>query len=75
MDRILIVDDSSTVRLRLRKAVAMLGHESVAVAGGREALEVMHETAFDTVLLDIVKPGRCSQIPRYVGLLACQSCC
>jgi CheY-like chemotaxis protein len=34
MGRILIVDDSSTVRLRLRKAVAMLGHESVAVVGG-----------------------------------------
>lgn len=56
MGRILIVDDSSTVRLKLRKAVEVLGHEPVAVGGGQEALRAMHETAFDTVLLDIVMP-------------------
>lgn len=56
MGRILIVDDSSTMRLKLRKSVEMLGHEAVAVAGGQDALKAMHEMAFDTVLLDIVMP-------------------
>lgn len=57
MGRILIVDDSSTVRLKLRKAVAALGHESLAVEDGPTALATLREQAFDTVLLDILMPG------------------
>jgi CheY-like chemotaxis protein len=57
MGRILIVDDSSTVRLKLSRAAETLGHESRAVADGSEALSAMRDMAFDAVLLDIVMPG------------------
>lgn len=57
MGRILIVDDSSTVRLKLRKAVAAVGHESLAVPDGPAALAALRAEAFDTVLLDILMPG------------------
>jgi CheY-like chemotaxis protein/GNAT superfamily N-acetyltransferase len=56
MGRILIVDDSSTVRLKIRKAVEKLGHEAVAVPDGMAALKALQEASFDTVLLDIIMP-------------------
>ena len=54
--RILIVDDSSVVRLKLRKAIEALGHEAVAVESGKLALEQAAGNSFDLVLLDIVMP-------------------
>jgi CheY-like chemotaxis protein/drug/metabolite transporter (DMT)-like permease len=54
--RILIVDDSATERLKLKKATEALGHSSVAVASGQAALEAIHQSSFDLVLLDIVMP-------------------
>ena len=56
MGRILIVDDSSTVRLKIRKAVENLGHEAVAVPDGIVALKTLEDAQFDTVLLDIMMP-------------------
>ncbi|MBC2834554.1 GNAT family N-acetyltransferase [Paragemmobacter straminiformis] len=57
MGRILVVDDSSTVRLKLTKAVRTLGHEVFAVADGLAALKAVNEQDYDTVLLDIMMPG------------------
>lgn len=57
MGRILVVDDSSTVRMKLTKAVKTLGHEVFAVADGQAALQALTERAYDTVLLDIIMPG------------------
>ncbi|RJT22985.1 response regulator [Mesorhizobium waimense] len=54
--RVLIVDDSATVRLKLSKAIQMLGHETTAVASGKLALEQVAQNTFDLVLLDIVMP-------------------
>lgn len=54
--RILIVDDSRTVRLKLLKASEALGHEAVAVESGKLALEQVASTSFDVVLLNIVMP-------------------
>ncbi|MFN4140952.1 response regulator [Aestuariivirga sp.] len=54
--RILVVDDSATVRLKLKKAVETLGHEGVAVGGGAEALKQLSASPFDLVLLDILMP-------------------
>ncbi len=54
--RILIVDDSPTVRMKLKKATEALGHDSVAVASGKAALEAVGGGSFDLVLLDIIMP-------------------
>ncbi|BCH05656.1 hypothetical protein MesoLj131c_74040 (plasmid) [Mesorhizobium sp. 131-3-5] len=54
--RVLIVDDSGTVRLKLSKAIQTLGHETTAVASGKLALEQVSQNSFDLVLLDIVMP-------------------
>jgi len=56
MGRILVVDDSSTVRLKLVKAVQALGHEVTAVGDGAAALDTLRRTPVDTVLLDIMMP-------------------
>lgn len=53
---VLIVDDSATVRTKLKKAVATLGYAADAVGSGAEALERLGSASFDLVLLDIVMP-------------------
>jgi DNA-binding response OmpR family regulator/drug/metabolite transporter (DMT)-like permease len=54
--RILIVDDSGTIRIKLKKAVEALGHEAVAVDSGAAALDQLAGAPFDLVLLDIIMP-------------------
>lgn len=53
---VLIVDDSRTVRLKLKKAIEALGHDAMAVESGKLALEKVAGNSFDLVLLDIVMP-------------------
>lgn len=54
--RILVVDDSAMVRIKLKKAVETLGHEAVAVESGAAALDQLAGAPFDLVLLDIMMP-------------------
>ncbi|AZO34722.1 MAG: response regulator [Mesorhizobium sp.] len=54
--RILVVDDSAMVRIKLKKAVETLGHEAVAVESGAAALDQTAGAPFDLVLLDIMMP-------------------
>ena len=56
MRRVLVVDDEPGVRESLRM-VLKDGYETVPVASGPEALEVLGGAAFDVILLDIVMPG------------------
>ena len=55
--RVLVVDDNSTNRLKLRKAVQALGHETEVAKDGHDALQSIARTDFDAVLLDIIMPG------------------
>ena len=56
-ERILVVDDGKVMRLVVSKKLQMLGYEVTAVAGGREALEVIERgEEFSLVLLDISMP-------------------
>ena len=56
MSRILVVDDSSDIRLLLRKTLQNAGHE-VAVAGdGDEVQPAMVANEPDLVLLDVAMP-------------------
>lgn len=61
MTRLLVADDSETVRLLLRRRLEMCGYEVQTAADGREALEAIHradpEDAPAVILLDAVMPG------------------
>lgn len=54
--RILVVDDTRPLRLKLAAATTALGHLCHSVASGREALDHMRNHPVDAVLLDIVMP-------------------
>jgi DNA-binding NtrC family response regulator len=54
---VLIVDDEEAVREVLRRLLQQRGYEAVAVAEGREALQLASGRGFDVVLLDLRMPG------------------
>ena len=54
--RILVADDTESVRALYRKLLVGDGHEVIEVADGRAALEAVHENHPDVVLLDITMP-------------------
>jgi DNA-binding response OmpR family regulator len=57
-DRILVVDDSSTLRKVVCAILSRQGYDAVAAADGQTALELLAtaEAPFDLVLLDFVMP-------------------
>ncbi len=54
---VLVVDDSSLNRKKMRLAVKKLGHGVDVAEDGETALTALHEKPYDAVLLDIVMPG------------------
>ena len=55
-ERILVVEDDDTIRVTLGEVLGRMGHDAVAVASGREALDRARERDFDLVLLDLRLP-------------------
>lgn len=53
---VLVVDDNSTNRLKMRMAVRHLGHAVDVAEDGAKALEALRARSYDAVLLDIVMP-------------------
>ncbi len=53
---VLVVDDNSTNRMKMRMAVRNLGHSAEVAENGAVALQKLREGAFDAVLLDIMMP-------------------
>ncbi|MEZ5865361.1 MAG: response regulator [Geminicoccaceae bacterium] len=53
---VLVVDDNSTNRLKMRMAVRHLGHAVDVAEDGAKALEALRAKSYDAVLLDIVMP-------------------
>ncbi len=62
-NRILVVDDSSSVRKMVESALRYKGYNVVAVADGVQALESLERDQFDLVIMDI-------NMPRMDGLSA-----
>jgi phosphoserine phosphatase RsbU/P len=54
--RILVVDDQQENREVLVKRLKRQGHHTAQAEGGRRALEMLAESAFDLVLLDVLMP-------------------
>lgn len=56
MALVLIVDDASFMRLRLRRVVTEQGHDVIEAGNGLEAVEMYKEHKPDVVLMDITMP-------------------
>ena len=56
MSKILIADDESAVRDVMTQMLKGMGHDVVAVANGRLALEAMTRQSFDAVITDLDMP-------------------
>jgi len=57
MAKVLVVDDSLTIREMVRAILVDMGHEVVQAKDGIEALEIARETPVDLVLSDINMPN------------------
>lgn len=55
--RLLVVDDNEMNRDMLSRRLQNRGYEVHAAEGGEEALDLIRETPFDLILLDIMMPG------------------
>lgn len=54
---ILIVDDVEDNRVALKMRLALAGYETISeAAGGRQALEMLRDGAYDLMLLDVMMP-------------------
>jgi len=56
--RILIVDDTDSVRQAIGQILADEGYESTSAASAAEALDALRRITFDLVILDLVLPDR-----------------
>ena len=57
MARILIVDDSPSQLMGIRRIVEKLGHEIVTAEDGASGVEVAKSTMPDLILMDVVMPN------------------
>lgn len=55
--RLLVAEDNDINRMLTEALLRKLGHESVVVGDGAEALKAMREGNFDAVLMDLHMPG------------------
>ncbi|PLY06320.1 MAG: diguanylate cyclase response regulator [Desulfuromonas sp.] len=56
-DRILVVDDESSLRLVLSEVLEEEGYQVKCAANATEALDIFQEQPFDLIFCDIVMPG------------------
>ena len=54
--KVLIVDDSATIRTALRGLVEKMGHSVIEAEDGKEALEIYRQDRPDLVLIDVMMP-------------------
>lgn len=59
MKNILVVDDSSLVRLKIKRALEEEGFQVTEATSGEEALKIIgNYPIFDLIIMDIILPGR-----------------
>jgi len=64
MSRILIIDDEEGVRAELSERVDSMGHEYEVAECVETALKLVHEVAFDCILLDLAIPVKFEGVAR-----------
>ena len=57
MINVLVVDDEEPFRRLLKKELTRKGYAVEVAPDGNEALRLLHDKAFDVILLDVVMPG------------------
>ena len=57
MARILIVDDSPSQLMGIRRIVEKLGHEALTATDGQEGVETARRELPDLILMDVVMPN------------------
>ncbi len=55
--KILIVEDSATLRYRMCQFVRKAGHEAIIAENGESALQILDTTDVDMVVMDVEMPG------------------
>ncbi|MEM7477577.1 MAG: response regulator, partial [Planctomycetota bacterium] len=65
MQRILVADDSRTVRIYVQRALTRAGYEVILSCDGVEAVELARKHSPDLAILDI-------QMPEMDGYTACE---
>lgn len=56
--RLLVVDDSLTVRMSLRDVFVRHGYDVVLAEGGEEAVEILRSQKIDVMILDLIMPHK-----------------
>ena len=56
-EEILFVDDEKSVRILVEMSLSRAGYHVTTIAGGEEALALVHERTFDVMLTDLKMPG------------------
>lgn len=55
--RVLVVDDEKEIRNLIERYLRREGMEVVSAASGREALDLLRQSRYDIVVLDVMMPG------------------
>ncbi len=55
--RILLVEDSATLRHAMSSYIRDAGHEPVLAQSGEEALQMLEHSSFDLIIMDVEMPG------------------
>ena len=56
--RLLVVDDSPTVRMSLRDVFVRQGYDVVLAEGGEEAVKILRSQEIDVLILDLIMPHK-----------------
>lgn len=55
--KILLVEDSATLRYAISRYINEVGHEAILAQDGEEAMHIVDETAVDMIIMDVEMPG------------------
>lgn len=55
--KILLVEDSATLRYAVSLYIAEAGHEAILAEDGEEAMHIVDKTAVDMIIMDVEMPG------------------
>lgn len=55
--KILLVEDSATLRFAMRNYIIDAGHEPLVARSGEEALQLLENTPVDMIIMDVEMPG------------------
>ncbi len=55
--KILLVEDSATLRHAMRGYIVDAGHEPLIARSGEEALQMLENTPVDMIIMDVEMPG------------------